>query len=72
MYGNLIKAMSDKGVTYKQMGEMLNCKYQTVSDKIKGTTQSGITYSEAVKIKNVFFPEYDISYLFTETDSETA
>lgn len=64
MYKNLIKVMEDKGITYKQLGELFDCKYQTMSDKIKGATQIGLTYDEAVKIKKVFFPEYDAEYLF--------
>lgn len=64
MYKNLAKAMKDEGITHKQIGEMLDCKYQTISDKIKGITQTGFTYDEAVKIKKVFFPKYDIEYLF--------
>ena len=64
MYKNLIKVMGEKNVTYKQLSEALDCEYQTVSDKIQGTTQIGFTYDEAIKIKKVFFPEYDTEYLF--------
>lgn len=64
MYRNLVNLMSEKNVTYKQLAELLKCKYQTISGKIKGNTCSGLSYDEAIKIKKVFFPEYDIEYLF--------
>ncbi len=71
MYKNLIKLMEEKGVTYKQLSEVFDCKYQTMSDKIKGVTQIGLTYDEATKIKKVFFPEYDAEYLFDRENNTT-
>ena len=64
MYSNLDKLMKTKDITIKQISELLCCKYQTVSGKIYGSVQIGFTYDEAVKIKKVFFPEYEIEYIF--------
>lgn len=64
MYKNLALAMKVKGVTYAQIAESLNCRYQTVSDKINGNTESGFYFEDAVRIKKIHFPEYDMEYLF--------
>ncbi len=67
MYSNLYMIMRQKGITFKQISELLGCKYQTVSDKVNGLTESGFTCDEAIKLKNVFFPEYEFAFLFTKT-----
>ncbi len=67
MYNNLIIAMKSKGVTYTQIAELLNCRYQTVSDKINGNTEAGFLFEDAFKIKKVFFPEYDVEFLYART-----
>lgn len=64
MYSNLTKLMQMKDITIKQISELLGCKYTTVSGKINGSVQSGFTYDEALKIKKIFFPEYEIEYIF--------
>lgn len=64
MYSNLIKAMKSKRITYTQVAELLGCQLNTVSDKVDGTVKSGFSIDEALLIKKVFFPEYDIEYLF--------
>lgn len=64
MYKNLLKTMKDEKVTYAQIGELLGCRYQTVSDIANGNTQKGFYYDDAQKIQKVFFPKYNIDYLF--------
>ncbi len=64
MYNNLLEVMKSEKVTFSQMGELLNCRYQTVSDIVNGNTQKGFYYEDACKIHKVFFPKYDIEYLF--------
>ena len=64
MYVNFITAMKAKGVTYTQIAELLNCRYQTISDRINGNTEAGFLFEDAVKIKKVFFPEYDVEFLY--------
>ena len=64
MYSNLLDAMKNEKVTFTQMGELLNCRYQTVSDVANGVTKKGFYYEDAYKIHKVFFPKYDMEYLF--------
>lgn len=64
MYSNLSNAMKLKKITFKQVAELLGCQLNTVSDKVDGTVKYGFSIDEAMAIKNVFFPEYDIEYLF--------
>lgn len=67
MYGNLLNAMKSEKVTFSQMGELLNYRYQTVSDIVNGETKKGFYYEDACKIHKVFFPKYDMEYLFERT-----
>ncbi len=62
MYKNLLSAMKLKSITATQMAELLEVRIATVSDKING--KSRFYFDEAIKIKKVFFPEYEIEYLF--------
>lgn len=71
VYTNLLKAMKDKKITFTQIAELLRCQLNTVSDKTDGTVKSGFSIDEALLIKKVLFPEYDISYLF-ERESKVA
>ena len=64
MYSNLIIAMKRKGITIGQIAELLNCRAATVSDKIHGKREYGFYLEEALRIKNVFFNEYETTYLF--------
>jgi hypothetical protein len=63
MYQNLIKVMKVKNVTYSQIAELLKCQLRTVSDKANGNVESGFSIDEAILIKKVLFPEYDIVFL---------
>jgi len=64
MYENLINAMKTENVTFLQMGELLECRYQTVSDTTNGVTKKGFNFDDACEIQRVFFPQYDLQYLF--------
>ena len=64
MYRNLLEIMKIEKVTFLQLGELLNCRYQTVSDIANGVTKKGFYYDDACKIHRVFFPKYDMAYLF--------
>ena len=70
MYSNLIIAMKRKGITIGQIAELLNCRAATVSDKIHCKREYGFYLEEALRIKNVFFNEYETTYLF-ERDKES-
>lgn len=69
MYKNLLKFMKQKNITATQIAELLEVRIATVSDKING--KSRFYFEEALKIKKVFFPEYEIEYLF-ELDEKSA
>ena len=64
MYKNFLNVMKEKGITYKQIASILGCKYQTISDTVNGITKKGFYYEDAVKIREAFFPEYDMSFLY--------
>jgi len=66
MYKNLSNAMKQKNITATQIAELLEVRLATVSDKING--KSRFYFDEAMKIKKIFFPEFEIEYLF-EFDS---
>ncbi len=64
MYNRLLEAMKGKNITTTQIANLLGCRIATASDKINGGVECGFYFDEATKIKQVFFPEYDIEYLF--------
>ena len=64
MYRNFLSAMKDENVTFTQIGSLLGCRYLTVSDTVNGETKKGFYYEDAVAIRNVLFPKYDLDYLF--------
>lgn len=63
MLTNLEKVRKEKGVSLVDMADVLKVRYQTISDKINGN--SDFKFREAVMIKNAFFPEYELEYLFS-------
>ena len=64
MYNNLLEAMKAEKITHIQIGELLNYRYQTISDIINGKTKSGFYYKDAVRIQRVLLPKYSMDYLF--------
>lgn len=55
MYENLLNVMKRKKVTALQIANLLECRPATVSDKLNGTVKCGFYFTEAQKIKKVFF-----------------
>ena len=68
MYQNLKMVMSRKKITIKQLAELLNSREATVSDKINGNVGCGFYFDEALRIKNVFFGEYNLEWLFEKEE----
>ncbi|ABK91892.1 helix-turn-helix domain-containing protein [Streptococcus phage SMP] len=64
---NIDKARKEKGVTLVDMADLLEVRYQTVSDKIQG--KYPFTFEETIKLHKKFFSEYDLVYLFSEAVS---
>lgn len=71
MYNNFLEAMKTEKVTFLQIGNLLECRYQTVSDIVNGVTKNGFYYDDAVKIQRVLFPKYSLDYLY-KRDSKSA
>lgn len=61
---NLINAMKLEGITQSQLADLLDVRQATISDKITGKAK--FYFEEALRIKTVFFPKYEIEYLFAK------
>ena len=66
MYRNLIESMKKHKVSQTQIADLLDVRQATVSDKING--YSKFYFDEALKIKKVFFPSYEIEFLFASDE----
>ncbi|UVJ16666.1 helix-turn-helix domain-containing protein [Staphylococcus aureus] len=69
MLKNFNDIRKDKKVSLVDLADLLGVRYQTVADKINGV--SDFKFGEALLIKNKFFPEYEIEYLF-EREKQTS
>lgn len=69
-YRNLAAEMARKGISKKDIAKSLNMRYQTFLDKTSG--KSRLYIDEAFKIKEKFFPECEIEYLFETDDNKIA
>lgn len=69
MYKNLEAEMARKGITKKDLSETLNLRYATILDKMNGNSR--FFYDEAVRIKETFFQDLSIEYLFEKTEPPT-
>ena len=67
MLSNLIAEMARKNISNSDIASCIDCTERTVRNKIDETT--AFTYSEAIKIRNTFFPNLETEYLFVP-DSE--
>lgn len=59
---NLKEALRQKHITVDMVATLLGIHRNTASSKVNGTTE--FTVQEALMIKDSFFPEYELSYLF--------
>ena len=64
MYFNLKEVMSKKNISLQQLASLLECRMETISDKVNGKVKCGFSIDEAIRIKNVFFGEYNLEWLF--------
>ncbi|GGC94975.1 hypothetical protein [Enterococcus wangshanyuanii] len=60
MYVNLEKMMEKKGIKEDEIFAFLGYKSECSNEAIKRC----FTFDEVIKIRNFFFPEYTIEYLF--------
>ncbi|QKQ06035.1 helix-turn-helix transcriptional regulator [Staphylococcus saprophyticus] len=63
MLNNLETVRKRNKISLVDIADLLGVRYQTVSDKINGI--SDFKFGEALLIKNTFFPEYEIEFLFS-------
>ncbi|WP_031515451.1 helix-turn-helix transcriptional regulator [Desulfofalx alkaliphila] len=69
MYKNLRAEMARNNVTIRDIASALGVRYATISDKLNGKFR--FYYDEALKIRNIFFPDCKLEYLF-EREQDTA
>lgn len=62
MLMNLRGEMARKGIKGKDLADLLDVRLPTIYDKMNG--KYAFTFDEALKVKNHFFPEVDLEYLF--------
>lgn len=63
MRKNLEHIRREKNISLTDMADLLDVKSQTIREKIDG--KSDFKFGEALVIRNTFFPEYDMVYLFS-------
>lgn len=69
MYPNLRAEMARKNIKVMVIAQALSISYDTMSNKING--KSDFTRAEIFKIRDEFFPDLTLEYLF-ETEEQTA
>lgn len=62
MYRNLLAEMARYNVSRKDIADALGVRYATIVEKIN--KKYDFTYSEALAIKNTFFKDCNLEYLF--------
>lgn len=62
MFPNLIAEMARKGITQKDLCNCIKKDKSTLSEKING--KRDFKMSEIMKIKETFFPDLTLEYLF--------
>lgn len=63
---NLRAAMRRKQLYAQSIAELLHIHVNTARLKISGDAE--FTVAEAIAVKNAFFPEHDLEYLFGKKD----
>ena len=69
MYGNLIKEMALYGVTMSDIAAYLGIHRNSAQNKIKG---GSFSVDEALKIRDKFFANAEMQYLFEKQCAESA
>ncbi|HFI0586265.1 TPA: helix-turn-helix domain-containing protein [Streptococcus suis] len=63
---NIDEIRKKENVSIVDIADCLGVRSQTVSDKISGLYDFKL--GEAKKIRDTFFPQYDLLFLFSEKD----
>ena len=64
IYSNLRAEMARRNINIQTIADTLGIRRETASRKLSGKQSIGL--NEAFKIKETFFPEVDIWYLFAD------
>lgn len=62
MYSNLERILKERKITKKELAAFLQIRYATLVDKTNGNSRFFL--DEAILIKERFFPDVEIEYLF--------
>ncbi len=65
---NLEAEMKRIGISRKDLANRIGCSYRTMHSRFNGTSQW--LYDECVTIRDAFFPEMDLNYLFPYVQKE--
>lgn len=65
---NLEAEMKRKRISRNDIARHLGVSYRTIHSKFNGESQW--QYTECISIRDTFFPEYDLSYLFPYSQKE--
>lgn len=63
---NLEAEMKRKKITRNDVASLLGLSYRTIHSRFNGESEWG--YAECVKVRDAFFPDMDLGYLFTTTE----
>lgn len=67
MYKNLIGEMAKNSITKRAMAKALHLHENTLKNKLSG--KSSFDVEESFEIRNIFFPDKDMQYLFENVES---
>lgn len=66
IYPNLAGEIAKKGITKKAMAAQLGMHYKTFTNRMYGKTP--LTFDDAIRIKNMFFPDSSVEFLFEKKE----
>ena len=64
MYANLVSEMAKKSITKRNVADVLNVHENTLKNKLDGKSKFNV--EEGFVIRQHFFPDLSIEYLFAE------
>ncbi|MEK3722263.1 MULTISPECIES: XRE family transcriptional regulator [Paenibacillus] len=70
MYPNLDAEMARRGIKRKDLACLFKNRTATVSDKLNG--KYPFLLDEAFRIKETYFPDMPLDYLFKQTNQNTS
>lgn len=68
MYSNLNAEMARRNVTILDLAKTIQCSYETMRKKLKGT--SPLLLKEAIAIKKEYFDNMELEELYEEQDEK--